>query len=1524
MQKKARILVAWLIIIIFSTIQFSSAISGIEIIPVDEPILLDNLDGNWTARWDLRNTNNYTLNNIELQDGSAKLKKQNIELIEDESREFNNGTQDNLDFIDSVGLGLDLRRDFYTLIADRDNNRVVEIDYDKWVWQYGSNTTSGSKLGQLNDPTFAYRLDKNMTLITDKNNNRVIAVGRNNEFYWQYGSNNTAGLGEDLLNKPSTALPSSNGNILIADKDNNYVVEVSLNKKIIWQFGYSSIDPKEWPMETSQLSLPTYAEVQQNGFVLITDHNNHRVILVDRTKAIRWQYGSTGSPGSNNGKLDSPTYAIGLTNGNTLITDSNNHRVIEVTPFGVIKWQYGKTKIPGSGRNELRNPSSAIELPNGRYMISDTGNHRTLIVNKTNDVIWHYGNNGSSGYGNGYLNAPKSAFYFKKKMLVGFFISQILDGNDNTNWETLSWEQALPSGTLIFLYTRTGTASSEGQGTWSDWDGDYINSTGENITSPMNRYIQYAAVFLTIDLNITPILKSVKISGFRFEKTGELRTELFSPNGLLSWIKFNCNYRLKDQNIQAYYSLDQSAPWFKIYNNSDLSGVSIVSGLIKFRFQFNTNNISVSPDLNGFSLIYQALAKLDHIVITPNSTAIMAGDVYNFTAIGYDTYGHEVGIDPVWDTDVGEVNNGTFNAQTMTGSGIINATVNEVTGSAIVEIIPGHLHHIEIMPSEVTVIARETQAFTAIGYDQFNNNFAIEPKWSTDVGVMNDNVLSAQNFAGTGTVQAFIGEIIGSANVTIALNSSQHHPPEIRSRIPDQIKPEDSEPWIINLASHEFDLEDDNDKLFWYITDENESLYTTTGSYSELDMITFIPKPDAFGSDKATLWLVDSDNMTDNQPIWINLTPVNDKPIIDNIPDIYIHYEEPYNFDYSNYIFDLETSDSDLILSLIEPDDQSYTSVNGMNVTFNYPKSMFGKEVQITLAVSDGEASSEEIFTLSVTDNHAPVLIKPFPDITLFEGESKEFIFDLDEHFMDPDNDILTFFFNVQSLAVVVHENNTVTISSLGLWSGTESIKFRAMDPFGSIAEGIAKITVLEVNNPPEIIQIPDIYVHYDYNYHFNLSKYIFDPDNITSDLELWTNDPLHITFPGDKNDLMILNYPESFLGQALKITLNVSDRLEMDWCVFTVYITDNFPPTVKNDLIDIYFEEDTELIGAFFLSDYFSDMDDSILTFQYISLDENNISVVINQNSSVNFAALENWFGSTNVYFKAIDHANAFVETGMKVIVIPVNDPPELSAIPIQNGQVGERWILDLAPYISDIDNNITELDIQIDSDFATLTGTQLTFYPYKEVETELQIVVSDGYANTTGIVRIRISKRDNSDNQDLMQMVWVLISFIILIIISVVIVVYRSRTGDFTITDVFLIHKNGVLIKYKGDTLKKDRDEDIIGSMLTAVQSFITDSFAGDNSDNKDDWGLNQLRLGKNEILLERGNNIFMAVIYKGRPGKRLPKIIKEHVKKIEAKYGKILTDWNGSYKELRGIETYIEPMIDTLTENDDRLKL
>jgi hypothetical protein len=82
-----------------------------------------------------------------------------------------------------------------------------------------------------------------------------------------------------------------------------------------------------------------------NGHTLLTDSNNNRVVEVDATDAIVWQYATNTMTGSNRNPL--PTRAVRLANGTTLISDQFNHRVIEVNPSGAMVLSFGNLNAPG-------------------------------------------------------------------------------------------------------------------------------------------------------------------------------------------------------------------------------------------------------------------------------------------------------------------------------------------------------------------------------------------------------------------------------------------------------------------------------------------------------------------------------------------------------------------------------------------------------------------------------------------------------------------------------------------------------------------------------------------------------------------------------------------------------------------------------------------------------------------------------------------------------------------------------------------------------------------------------------------------------------------------------------------------------------------------------------------------------------------------------------------------------------------------------------------------------------------------
>ena len=128
---KNRTVLAWLILIIIifngTFLGYSELRSG-----VDEPVLMDNLVGNWTASWILDNPGNYSLSNIELEGGSAKLQIKNISLTENKDTGFPDGTWQNLK-TDPKGIALDKDQNYYSMIADKNNNRVIKIDFEKWI-----------------------------------------------------------------------------------------------------------------------------------------------------------------------------------------------------------------------------------------------------------------------------------------------------------------------------------------------------------------------------------------------------------------------------------------------------------------------------------------------------------------------------------------------------------------------------------------------------------------------------------------------------------------------------------------------------------------------------------------------------------------------------------------------------------------------------------------------------------------------------------------------------------------------------------------------------------------------------------------------------------------------------------------------------------------------------------------------------------------------------------------------------------------------------------------------------------------------------------------------------------------------------------------------------------------------------------------------------------------------------------------------------------------------------------------------
>ncbi len=121
--------------------------------------------------------------------------------------------------------------------------------------------------------------------------------------------------------------------------------------------------------------------------------------------------------------------------------------------------------------------------------------------------------------------------------------------------------------------------------------------------------------------------------------------------------------------------------------------------------------------------------------------------------------------------------------------------------------------------------------------------------------------------------------------------------------------------------------------------------------------------------------------------------------------------------------------------------------------------------------------------------------------------------------------------------------------------------------------------------------------------------------------------------------------------------------------------------------------------------------------------------------------------------------------------------------------------------------------------------------------------------------------------------------------------------------VNDVFLIYQDGCLIVHKTRRLKPDMDDDVLSAMFIAIQTFIEDSFKDER-----ETELKKLAFGESEILIERGEFIYLAVVVSGEIPDDFSQRLRRTVHAVEERYGEVLEDWDHRYDRLREAQDVI----------------
>jgi hypothetical protein len=208
------------------------------------------------------------------------------------------------------------------------------------------------------------------------------------------------------------------GNYLIADQFNNRVIEVDRSGKIVWQFG-------KGPADFSPESIIGTNDAQRVGKLTLM--------------------AGTGTPG---GQPEAPDC--------TNSAGCPDNRVLLVNRAGHIVWQYGQFGPGGNGPDQLNTPvqntwlprederdsdgepvAKDSRIPHGHVLITDQGNGRIIEVRVSDKrIVWEYDG----------LNNPNCAELLENGHIL------ICDENNN---QALEVTHTTPS-TIVHTYTMAG------------------------------------------------------------------------------------------------------------------------------------------------------------------------------------------------------------------------------------------------------------------------------------------------------------------------------------------------------------------------------------------------------------------------------------------------------------------------------------------------------------------------------------------------------------------------------------------------------------------------------------------------------------------------------------------------------------------------------------------------------------------------------------------------------------------------------------------------------------------------------------------------------------------------------------------------------------------------------------------------------------------------------------------------------------------------------------------------------------
>ena len=289
-----------------------------------------------------------------------------------------------------------------------------------------------------------------------------------------------------------------------------------------------------------------------------------------------------------------------------------------------------------------------------------------------------------------------------------------------------------------------------------------------------------------------------------------------------------------------------------------------------------------------------------------------------------------------------------------------------------------------------------------------------------------------------------------SETITITINNVNRVP--VLQEIVNQTILEDTSGSVLANAA-----DPDNDALIYTITAENVSEVDCSVKNNN---ITFTPASNWHGNASCKVNVSDG-SLTDSKTFYIEVTSVNDAPVLSGISNIVVSEGGLIKI-----IAVANDVDRDSLTYNI--DNTRFTNSNG---NFTWQTNYTDEGVYyVNISVSDGTLTDSQIVKITVNNVNEPPHINPIANITI--NEDSGFVNDILISATDNDGTIVNYVVSNENINEV---DCSVSDSKLGVkptkdFSGTASCVIKVYDNEGASDETTVYIIVNNINDAPEII----------------------------------------------------------------------------------------------------------------------------------------------------------------------------------------------------------------------------------------------------------------------------------------------------------------------------------------------------------------------------------------------------------------------------------------------------------------------